>query len=76
MDTGRFLVQPGAAVDLAGFDTRDTETFTAEAPWYIIPADRKWFRNLVISQVLVDTLESLDMDFPKTEEGLDDLVVE
>ena len=36
MDTGRFLVQPGAAVDLAGFDTRDTETFTGEAPWYIV----------------------------------------
>jgi polyphosphate kinase 2 (PPK2 family) len=34
------------------------------APWYVIPANRKWFRNLVISRILVDTLESLDMQFP------------
>ena len=42
-----------------------TQTSTAEAPWYVIPADRKWFRNLAISRVLVDTLESLDMAFPR-----------
>ncbi len=35
------------------------------APWYVIPADRKWFRNLAVSEIIVDTLERLDMKFPK-----------
>lgn len=35
-----------------------------EAPWYVVPADKKWFRNLAVSQILVDTLEALDMRFP------------
>ena len=50
-------------------------TSTAGAPWFVIPADRKWYRNLVISKILVDTLESLNMKFPEPEEGLDDVVV-
>lgn len=35
------------------------------APWYVIPANKKWFRNLVISQIIVEALESLDMKYPK-----------
>lgn len=50
-------------------------TSRAAAPWYVIPADRKWYRNLVISQILVDTLESLNMQFPEPEAGLDAVVV-
>ena len=38
---------------------------TKDAPWYIIPANRKWFRDLVVSQAIVETLEGLDMKFPK-----------
>lgn len=37
---------------------------TKHAPWYIIPADRKWYRNLVISQILIERLSSLDMEWP------------
>jgi len=37
---------------------------TDYAPWYIIPANRKWFRNLAVSHILVDTLESFNMKFP------------
>lgn len=37
---------------------------TDYAPWYIIPANRKWFRDLAVSQILADTLESLNMQFP------------
>jgi len=50
-------------------------TSTESAPWYVIPADRKWFRNLAVSQVLVDTLESLDLRYPEPEEGLAGLKV-
>lgn len=38
---------------------------TKHAPWYVIPADRKWYRNLAVAQVLVDTLEEMDPRFPE-----------
>jgi PPK2 family polyphosphate:nucleotide phosphotransferase len=38
---------------------------TKHAPWYVIPADKKWFRNLAVSRILVETLEGLEMKFPK-----------
>lgn len=53
-----------------------SRTSTLQAPWYIIPANRKWYRNLVISQILVDTLEGLDMRYPQAEEGLEGIVIE
>jgi PPK2 family polyphosphate:nucleotide phosphotransferase len=37
---------------------------TEHAPWFIIPADHKWVRNLAVSHILVETLEALDMKFP------------
>ena len=50
------------------------QTSTDYAPWYVIPADRKWFRNLLISRIVVDTLEGLDMTHPPPEEGLPSVV--
>jgi len=38
---------------------------TSYAPWYVIPANHKWFRNLAVSQILVETLEGLKMKYPK-----------
>ena len=38
---------------------------TRYAPWYVIPANRKWFRNLAVSQIIADTLASLGMSFPE-----------
>ena len=37
---------------------------TADAPWFIIPADKKWFRNLAISHILLETLEGMKIKFP------------
>jgi PPK2 family polyphosphate:nucleotide phosphotransferase len=53
-----------------------SNTSTKTAPWYIIPGDQKWFRNLLISQILVDTLDGLDMRYPEAEEGLDGIVIQ
>jgi len=53
-----------------------SKTSTDHAPWYIVPANRKWYRDLVISSVLVETLEKLDMHYPQPEENLDSVVVE
>jgi polyphosphate kinase 2 (PPK2 family) len=38
---------------------------TAHAPWYVIPANKKWFRNLAVSAVLLDVMEEMKMHFPK-----------
>lgn len=38
---------------------------TLYAPWYVVPAEKRWFRNLVITQLLVDTLEDMDPQFPE-----------
>jgi PPK2 family polyphosphate:nucleotide phosphotransferase len=37
---------------------------TAEAPWFVIPANKKWFRNLAISHIIAETLDGLKMKFP------------
>jgi PPK2 family polyphosphate:nucleotide phosphotransferase len=39
-------------------------TSTHRAPWYVIPANHKWFRNLAVARIVVETLESLDLKFP------------
>ena len=41
------------------------KTSTDWAPWYVIPSDRKWYRNLVVASVIVKTLQNLDMQFPE-----------
>jgi PPK2 family polyphosphate:nucleotide phosphotransferase len=40
------------------------KTTTEQAPWFIIPGDRKWYRNLVVARIMVDVLRGLKMDFP------------
>lgn len=43
-------------------------TSTSFAPWYIIPADHKWFARLVVSEIINNTLKNLDMHYPKLDE--------
>jgi PPK2 family polyphosphate:nucleotide phosphotransferase len=42
-----------------------TKTSTERAPWFVIPSDHKWFRNLVISQIIRRQMEDMDMQLPK-----------
>ena len=42
-------------------------TSRPEAPWYVVPADHKPFARLVVAQVLSETLEELDLQFPKVD---------
>jgi PPK2 family polyphosphate:nucleotide phosphotransferase len=44
-------------------------TSTEHAPWYVVPADNKWFTRLVVSTVLIETLESLRLAYPKVDEA-------
>ncbi|MBL8099555.1 MAG: polyphosphate kinase 2 family protein, partial [Anaerolineales bacterium] len=52
------------------------KTSTKYAPWYVVPANRKWYRDLVISTVLVDALKDLKMKYPKPKDNLDGVVIE
>lgn len=51
-------------------------TSTAFAPCYVVPADRKWFRDLAVSEILVRTLDGLAMTHPPPDPASDGLVVE
>lgn len=53
-----------------------SKTSTPWAPWYVVPANKKWYRDLVISTILVDTLKSLNMNYPETKEDLSKVVLE
>ncbi len=49
---------------------------TTFAPWHIIPSDKKWLRNLVVSELLRDTLEKLAPEFPAPEADYHGVVVQ
>jgi PPK2 family polyphosphate:nucleotide phosphotransferase len=53
-----------------------SKTSTEQAPWYVIPADRKWYRDLVISSVLVETMDGLGLEYPANDDDLTGVVVE
>ena len=47
------------------FEAMLTECSTSQAPWYVIPADKKWFRNLAVSQILATEMSRLPLRFPE-----------
>ncbi len=48
---------------------------TEHAPWYVVPADKKWYRNLVVARTIADTLEAMDPRYPPAEEGLENVTI-
>ena len=44
-------------------------TATSHAPWFVVPADKKWFARLVVAATLVEKMGKLDLQFPKVDEG-------
>jgi PPK2 family polyphosphate:nucleotide phosphotransferase len=42
---------------------------TREAPWYVIPSDHKWFRNFAVAEIVIQTLESFKMRYPRRKSG-------
>ena len=45
------------------------ETATKDAPWYVVPADNKWFTRVVVAAAVIETLASLDLAYPKVDDG-------
>ena len=58
------------------FDDVLSKTSTTWAPWYVIPADRKWFRDVAVSTILADILDGLDPAYPAPADLPTDLVIE
>jgi PPK2 family polyphosphate:nucleotide phosphotransferase len=52
------------------------KTSTKYAPWHIIPANRNWYRNWLISSIIVDTLKSFKMKFPQPEQNLSEIKID
>ena len=48
---------------------------TEWAPWYLIPANRKWFRNVAVARILGETLQDLNLRYPKAEPGIEDTFI-
>ncbi|RZK21522.1 MAG: polyphosphate kinase 2 family protein [Pedobacter sp.] len=53
---------------MKAYEDAINETGTKESPWYIIPADKKWFARLAISEIIADKLKSLNIKFPVLDE--------
>lgn len=50
---------------MAAYEDVMAKTSTSFAPWFIVPADRKWYRNLCVARIMLDTMKKLDMKLPK-----------
>jgi PPK2 family polyphosphate:nucleotide phosphotransferase len=59
----------------AAYEDAIAETSTVDAPWYVVPADRKWYRDWAVLQILLETLRQMDPEYPEEEAGLDQLVI-
>jgi len=55
------------------FEDALSECSTDIAPWFVVPANRKWARNLVIADIVADAMKSLDMRFPKPEVNMEEI---
>ncbi len=61
---------------LRAFEAVFEKCSTGIAPWYVVPANKKWYRNLVISETIVQTLEGLNLKYPDPVADLDKIVIE
>ena len=60
---------------MRAFEEAIGECNTEHAPWFIVPANRKWYRNYIITKTIVETMEKMDLAYPEPEAGLDAIVI-
>jgi PPK2 family polyphosphate:nucleotide phosphotransferase len=58
------------------FSEAISRTGTSHAPWHVIPADKKWYRNWAVATIMVDTLEAMDLRWPGPAEDLAGVTIE
>ena len=54
---------------MAAYEAMIRHTATADAPWYVVPADHKWFTRLVVAAAVIEALASLDLHYPQADEA-------
>ncbi len=59
----------------AAFQDAINQCATPAAPWYVVPANRKWYRDLIVARTIADALEEMNPQFPPEEPGLDRIVI-
>ena len=59
----------------AAYETALDRCSTRWAPWFIVPADRKWYRNLAVAEILADTAAEMNPSWPPPEEDLSAVVI-
>ena len=60
---------------MEAYEEAISRTSTKWAPWYIVPANRKWYRNLVVGTLIVETLQGLDMAHPEVDFDPADIII-
>jgi PPK2 family polyphosphate:nucleotide phosphotransferase len=58
------------------FEAALSRCSTDVAPWYVIPSDRKWFRNLAVAEILTESMDHMGLTYPPPEADIDSIVVE
>ena len=70
---GDYAERPFWDAYTTAFEDMLSKCSTEHAPWFIIPSNHKWFRNLAISKIVTKTLESLNMKFPEPTVDIDEI---
>jgi hypothetical protein len=52
---------------MAAYEETIRETATPECPWYVVPADNKWFTRVVVAAAIIEGLHSLDLAYPRVD---------
>ncbi len=60
----------------SAYEDAITETSTDDAPWWVVPSDRKWVRDVAVTTVLLDAFRRLDPQYPPPDPSLDGVIVE
>ena len=60
---------------MAAYEEAIARTSTEHAPWYVVPADHKWFRNWAVSRIVIEALEAMDPRYPEPAADLDGVTV-
>jgi PPK2 family polyphosphate:nucleotide phosphotransferase len=60
---------------MQAYEAMLSRTSTSWAPWFVVPSNRKWYRNWIVASIVVDTLKALNMEYPQPEEGLDSIEI-
>jgi PPK2 family polyphosphate:nucleotide phosphotransferase len=57
------------------FEDAISHCSTQYAPWYVVPANKKWYRNLVVARTIADTLEAMNPQYPNGEKDLNNIII-